>query len=251
MVFIQAALNGDRKHPAVPRAASQIARDTKAALAAGAASVHIHAFDSNGDETLDSDACAEALRATRLECPGVPISLTTSAAIVPDPALRFSIVSSWTELPDMVTANQGEEGIIELCEMLSSHGVELEAGLLTADDARKFVVAPPHLRWRRVLIEPLDLDPNEAVRHAAEMEEIVFGAGIKLEQVHHGYGIASWAVNRRALARGHGIRTGLEDVDVLPDGQVAESNAQLVRTAVSMSKQSYRTSTRSTAISFT
>jgi uncharacterized protein (DUF849 family) len=83
------------------------------------------------------------------------------------------------------------------------------------------------------------------------MEEIVFGAGIKLEQVHHGYGIASWAVNRRALARGHGIRTGLEDVDVLPGGQVAESNAQLVRTAVSMSKQSYRTSTRSTAISFT
>jgi len=112
--------------------------------------------------------------------------------------------------------------------------VEIEAGLLSVDDARKFVATPIHLRWRRVLIEPLDADPDQAVRHAAEMEDIVLAAGFTLEQVHHGYGIASWAVNQRAVTRGHGIRTGLEDVAVLPDGHEAESNAQLVRTAVSM-----------------
>jgi uncharacterized protein (DUF849 family) len=49
-----------------------------------------------------------------------------------------------------------------------------------------------------------------------------------LEQVHHGYGIACWAVNRRGLDRGHGIRTGLEDVTVLPDGREARDNADLV-----------------------
>src|SRR5450756_2321164 len=142
MVFIQAALNGDRKHPAVPRTADQIARDAKAAVAAGAQSVHIHAFNDDGAETLDSDACAKALRATRRECPGIPISLTTSAAIVKDPARRLEIVSSWTELPDLVTANQGEEGILELCKLLLSRGVEIEAGLLSAEDARKFIAAP-------------------------------------------------------------------------------------------------------------
>ena len=41
------------------------------------------------------------------------------------------------------------------------------------------------------------------------------------EQMHHGEGIASWAVSERALHRGHGMRTGLEDVLVLPDGQPA------------------------------
>ncbi len=234
MVFIQAALNGDRKHPAVPRTADQIAQDAKAAVDAGARSVHIHAFDDAGAETLDSDACAKALRATRRKCPGIPISLTTSAAIVSDPVLRLRIISSWAEMPDLVTANHGEEGIIELCELLMSRGVEIEAGLLSVDDARKFVATPIHTRCRRVLIEPLDADPNEAVLRAAEMEDIVIAAGITLEQIHHGYGIASWAVNQRAITRGRGIRTGLEDTAVLPDGREAESNAQLVKAAVLM-----------------
>jgi len=87
-------------------------------------------------------------------------------------------------------------------------------------------------RCRRVLIEPLDEDPEIALRHAAAMEEIVASAGIALEQVHHGYGIACWAVNRRALQRGHGIRTGFEDVTVLPDGEPARDNADLVAAAV-------------------
>ena len=69
------------------------------------------------------------------------------------------------------------------------------------------------------------------MRHAGEMEEIVTSAGIELDQVHHGYGIACWAVNRRGLERGHGIRTGLEDVTLLPDGTPARDNADLVAAA--------------------
>jgi uncharacterized protein (DUF849 family) len=41
-------------------------------------------------------------------------------------------------------------------------------------------------------------------------------------------------VNERALARGHGIRTGLEDTPVLPDGRPAPDNAALVRAAALM-----------------
>ncbi len=69
---------------------------------------------------------------------------------------------------------------------------------------------------------------------AAEKEDIVIDAGITLEQVHHGYGIASWEVNQRAITRGHGIRTGLEDTLVLSNGREAQSNAQLVWAAISM-----------------
>jgi uncharacterized protein (DUF849 family) len=157
--------------------------------------------------------------------------LTTSAAIVRDPRARFSLVEGWEENPDLVSANQGEPGIVELCELLLSRGVDIEAGLLTVDDARAFVHSGLASRCRRVLIEPLDLDRDTAVRHAAAMEEIVMSAGITLEQVHHGYGIACWAVNRRALERGHGIRTGFEDVTLLPDGTPARDNADLVAAA--------------------
>jgi len=111
-------------------------------------------------------------------------------------------------MPDLVSANQGEPGIVELCESLLSWGVGIEAGLLSIGDARAFVLSGLAGRCRRVLIEPLDVDPEVAVHHAAAIEDIVVTAGITLQQVRHGHGIACWAVNRRGLDRGHGIRTG-------------------------------------------
>lgn len=230
-VFLQAALNGDRIHPGAPRSPAAIAESARAAVDAGAQSVHVHAIDGAGRETLAGPACADVLRAIRALSPGTPVSLTTSAAIVSDPAERLGIVEAWKEMPDLVTANQGEQGIVELCELLLSRGVGIEAGLMSSDDARAFVRSGLASRCRRVLVEPLDADSDVAVRHAAEMEDIVASAGIALEQVHHGYGIACWAVNRRALDRGHGIRTGLEDVTLLPDGTEARDNADLVAAA--------------------
>jgi len=229
-IFLQAALNGDRIHPAAPRHPTAIAEAARAAVDAGAQSVHVHAFDDAGRETLDAAACAKVLHAIRALCPGTPISLATSAAIVANPGERFRIVKAWEEMPDLVTANQGEPGIVALCELLLSRGVAIEAGLMSMEDARAFVLSGLAGRCRRVLIEPLDADPDSAVQHAARMEDIVVSAGITLEQVHHGYDLACWAVNRRALDRGHGIRTGLEDVTLLADGKQARDNADLVAT---------------------
>jgi orotate phosphoribosyltransferase len=161
----------------------------------------------------------------------VPVSLTTSADVEPDPRRRVDLVASWTELPDLVTANQGEPGIGELCEHLIGRGVGIEAGLLALPDAHAFARSGFAHRCARVLLEPLDADPEAAAAHAAAMEAVLAGAGIALEQVHHGDGIACWAVNERGLARGHGIRTGLEDTTVLPDGSEAPDNAALVRAA--------------------
>jgi uncharacterized protein (DUF849 family) len=231
-VFLQAALNGDSNHPAAPRDPDRIAAAAHEAVAAGAHSVHVHAFDDLGRESLDGTACARVLRAIRRLCPGTPISLTTSATIVANPQERFRIVEAWEEMPDLVTANQGELGIVELCMLLLSRGVGIEAGLLSVDDAHAFVRSGLAPRCRRVLIEPLDAHPGTAILHAEAMENIVLAAGITLEQVHHGYGVACWGVNRRALNRGHGIRTGLEDVDCLPDGSAARNNAELVEAAV-------------------
>ena len=240
--FLQAALNGDRIHPAAPRTPSAIAEAARAVVDAGAQSVHVHAFDEAGRETLDGEACAKVLRAIRAICPGIAISLTTSATIVEDAKERFRIVKAWKELPDLVTANQGEAGIVELCELLLSQRVGIEAGLLSAEDAHAFVRSGLAGRCRRLLIEPLDADPDIAVQHAARMEDIVVSAGITLEQVHHGYGIACWAVNRRALDRGHGIRTGFEDITLLPDGNQARDNADLVVAAVQLIRTHMRPS---------
>jgi uncharacterized protein (DUF849 family) len=238
--FLQAALNGDRIHPAAPRNPTAIAEAARASVDAGAQSVHVHAFDDAGRETLDGAACARVLRAIRSLCPATPISLTTSATIEEDSGKRFTVVEAWEDMPDLVTANQGEPGIVELCELLLSRGVGIEAGLLSIEDARAFVRSGLADRCRRVLIEPLDADSDAALQRANEMENIVASAGITLEQVHHGYGIACWAVNRRALERGHGIRTGLEDVTLLPDGKQARDNADLVAAAARLIREHRR-----------
>lgn len=235
--LLEVALNGSRapsEHPAIPRTPDTIAGSSREAVAAGAEVVHVHAFDATGRETLAPEPCAAAVKAIRAACPGVPISLTTSAAVEADPARRFDLIASWTELPDLVTANQGEKGILEVCDHLIARGVGIEAGLLSLDDARAFVAAGIARRCVRVLIEPLDADPRAAVAHAAAMQEAIDNAGISLEQVHHGDGIASWAVSIRALEMGHGVRTGLEDTTVLPDGRPAIDNAHLVRTAAGL-----------------
>jgi uncharacterized protein (DUF849 family) len=133
-----------------------------------------------------------------------------------------------------VTANQGESGIRELCGLLLGRGIGIEAGLLSLADARAFVASGIAPRCVRAMVEPLDPEPDDAVAHAEAIEEALAEGGVELEQVHHGEGIASWAVNRRAAALGHGIRTGLEDTPVLPDGRTASGNGDLVAAAASL-----------------
>lgn len=235
--FLQVALNGDSQHPAAPHTPEAIAQAALAVIHAGADSVHVHAFNTEGKETLRSNECGQVIRAIRALCPNTPISLTTSASIVSDPVERLRLIEEWDELPDLITANQGEPGIVELCEHLLARGVAIEAGLLTASDAHAFAASGLAAHCKRVLIEPLDLDPRTAVEHAATMERIITDAGIQLPQVHHGYGIACWQVNQRALSRGHGIRTGLEDIGLLPDGTEAANNLELTLAALAMMKE--------------
>ena len=241
--LLEVALNGARtpaEHPGVPRTPDQLAEHSRAAVKAGAGVVHLHVYDAEGRETMAADPCAAALRAVGAACPGIPISLTTSAAIEPDPQARFDLIAGWTVLPELVTVNQGEEGIRELCDHLIARGVGIEAGLLSLADAQRFARSGLAARCVRVLIEPLEADPEEAADHAAAMEEVVVRAGISLEQVHHGDGIASWAVSARGLERGHGIRTGLEDTTVLANGRRAVDNAELVRAAGALISRHYR-----------
>jgi uncharacterized protein (DUF849 family) len=235
--LLEVALNGSRshaEHPNIPRTPAELAEAARASVAEGARILHLHPYDSAGRESLAAESCAAALRAVRAQCPGVPVSLSTSSAIEPDPARRRELVASWTVLPELVSANQDEAGIRELCDELIERGVGIEAGLLSVAGADAFAASGLGHRCVRALIEPLAPDPAAAVADAATMETILAAARISLEQVHHGDGIASWAVNEQALARGHGIRTGLEDTTVLPDGRQAPDNAALVRVAARM-----------------
>ena len=58
--LLQAALNGDREHPAAPRTPEGLAAEARAAVEAGARSVHLHPYDDQGRQTLEAGPCAAA-----------------------------------------------------------------------------------------------------------------------------------------------------------------------------------------------
>ncbi|MGI8521016.1 MAG: 3-keto-5-aminohexanoate cleavage protein [Actinomycetota bacterium] len=111
LMLLQACLNGSRtseEHPAIPRTPAELAAGGRAAVAAGAHVLHLHPYNDSRTETFAAGPCAATLRAVRMACPGVPISLSTSEAIEPHPQ-RLETIARWTELPELVTANQGED----------------------------------------------------------------------------------------------------------------------------------------------
>src|ERR1700722_9459853 len=168
---------------------------------------------------------------------GVTAGIWTVAGDVPR---RLDLVARWTgpDRPDYASINMNEPGTGDLADLLTSLGIQIEAGVWTASDARLLGAAAFRDRILRVLMEPVDRGPAAAVATAAEAASELARLGVTAPQVHHGYELATWDVMRAAVAMGQHIRVGLEDTTVLPDGSAAEGNADLVAAAVRLVRES-------------
>jgi uncharacterized protein (DUF849 family) len=134
-MLIQSCLNGARPlkaHPALPRSPEEFAREARRAVVAGAGALHLHPRDLNGNETFEANAVAQILSAVRAACPGIPVGGTTGAWIVADVAERLRQIQGWTVVPDYVSVNFNEDGVIALSEALITKGIGIEAGTLDA-----------------------------------------------------------------------------------------------------------------------
>lgn len=245
-MLIKACLNGGTsrsQHPSVPQTPEELAADAREAVRQGAGAIHVHPRDASGQETLEADAVLAAVRAIRAAVPGIPVGVTTGIwAVGNDPERRLALVSAWPgeDRPDFASVNVCEPGPDALAATLLSVGIEVEAGVWTADDADALSRTAFADRIVRVLIEPRDEDPAAAVASAARIEETLARHGIEVPRVHHGYGMATWDVLRAALRMGQDIRVGLEDTTVLPDGRSPAGNGDLVAAAASLAKQEGR-----------
>ncbi|HWM88862.1 MAG TPA: 3-keto-5-aminohexanoate cleavage protein [Kofleriaceae bacterium] len=240
-ILIEACINGGRRrdeHAAVPLTAAELAREASAAVAVGAAALHFHPRDGAGVETLEPDACAEAIEAVRAACPGVPLGLSTGIWIAGG-AERERLVSAWHVLPDFVSVNFIEEGAAELCRLLLARGVQIEAGLTSLADVEVMRLSGMAREMCRFLVEVEPEDPEEAAAVAASVGDALEGMG-SARQLHHGCGQATWRVIEAAIARGRDVRAGLEDSLFLPDGTAARDNAALVSAAVELARRAGR-----------
>lgn len=224
---VLACLNGERtrvEHPAVPQTPAELAKDTIAARRAGAFAVHVHPRDAGGAQTMDARACDAAVAAIRAAAPGLPVGLSTSATIDPDPFARAAAVRAWQQRPDFVSVNLSELGWPGIVRAASHAGIAVEAGLAAPAEAEELAGSSFAHQVVRVLVE---VDGNgEDARAIAQL--VPHG----VEQLWHGYGERTWEVLAAAAAAGIDVRVGLEDTTVLPDGRTAANNAELIDAAV-------------------
>jgi len=226
---VKACLNGGRtrtEHPAVPQTPAELAADAIAVRRAGAFAVHLHPRDAVGAETLDPRACDSAVAAIRAAVPGMPVGLSTSEKIDPDPFARAAAIRAWRRLPDFVSVNVSELGWAGIVRAAMHAGIGVEVGLATPGDAEEFARSPFVHRTLRALVEV-----DGGVEEARATAQLIPDG---LPQLWHGYDERTWEVVSAGAAEGIDIRIGLEDTLVLPDRRVATGNAQLVAAAVEL-----------------
>ena len=232
--MVQVCLNGSRgagDGTAVPLTPSAVAESAAAAVAAGATDVHVHPKSPCGRDSLSPGVLTPVLTALR-ERVRVPVGVTTGAWAEPDPAARVARLRAWTVLPDHASVNWHEPGAEEVAAALLERGVGVEAGIWSGTDgAARFAASPLGPRVLRVLAEVTDPDPDGAVTTArALLAEL--GPAHGRPVLLHGEDGGAWPVLRLAGRLGLATRIGLEDTLVLPDGERACSNAELVTEAL-------------------
>jgi uncharacterized protein (DUF849 family) len=226
---VKACLNGGRtraQHSAVPLAAAELAADAAAVRGAGAFAVHVHPRDGDGRETMEAVFCDAAVAAIRTAAPGMPVGLSSSEGIDPDPFARAAAITAWRQRPDFVSVNVSELGWAGIARAALHSRIAVEAGLATPDDATEFARSPFVHQVLRALVE-VEGGAEEARAVAALIPDDV-------SQLWHGYGELTWEVISAAGAEGIDVRVGLEDVLALPDGRIAAGNAELVAATIEL-----------------
>jgi uncharacterized protein (DUF849 family) len=175
---------------------------------------------------MDARACDAAVTAIRAAVPGMPVGLSTSEAIDPDPFARAAAIRAWRQAPDFVSVNVSELGWAGIVRAALHAGIAVEAGLEKPSDAEEFARSAFVHRALRALVE-VDGGAKEA-RAVAQL--IPDGVA----QLWHGYGEQTWEVLSAGAGAGADVRVGLEDTLVLPDGRIAAGNAELVAAAVQL-----------------
>jgi 3-keto-5-aminohexanoate cleavage enzyme len=231
-------------NPNHPRTLGDIVRHGIDAVHAGAAALHIHARDAEGDVTQDAAVYEEIGAAIRAEVPDVILNYTTGGSVGMSGDERLGSVAARPELAslDCGSMNFGQAVFINSPEFIDRCATEMraagvkpeiecfEAGMVAAgarlvaeekvDSPALFQVvlgvrggAPARVD---TLVSMVSLLPPGAIWAAAAI------------------GASHFPLMAAALGMGGHIRSGMEDVAYVARGEFATDNAQLVTRAVEL-----------------
>jgi 3-keto-5-aminohexanoate cleavage enzyme len=241
---------------AIPYTPEEIAADAAAAREAGAAVAHIHARTENGSPTFDDDIYQEIYDEVR-DRTDILINFSTGALhepveertsyvekVQPDIAalnmgsMNYAKYSEKRDdfVFDMVFENPFDE-IREFLRTMQEHGVKPEMECFDTG----------HIGNIRPILKKGELEPP---LHFSLVMGVLGGIPATVENLAHqvrqlpddanwqviGISEDQWPLVAAALAMGGNVRVGLEDNFYVSEGEMAESNADLVEKAARMTR---------------
>jgi 3-keto-5-aminohexanoate cleavage enzyme len=260
-VVISAALTGAlttrEQCPAIPYTPEEIAAEAAAARDAGAAVAHVHARTENGRPTFDTETYQEIHDAVR-ERTDIVLNVSTGAIDTP---LEDRIEYVREVQPDVAALNMGSMNyakyserredfvfdvvfenpfheIRDLLEAMNDAGVTPELECFDTGhvgNARPLqrdgvLGAAPHFSLIMGVLGGIPATVENLVHQVRQLPDDATWQviGISRDQ---------WPLVSAALSMGGNVRVGLEDNFYTPDGEMAESNADLVAAAAEMAER--------------
>lgn len=258
---ITAALAGARtskeQNPAVPYGAPEIIEEAVKCYNSGAAAVHIHVRDREGQPTEDPRLVGEVVEGIRARCP-ILINLSSAIAAGKPPEARISVVKNFA--PDLASLNTStmnfaradwasgkivyETVFTNTFQMIQDFNAEMKKAR-TKPEIEVYDIGHVHnvllLRRQGIFEEPLLFQFVFGVAGGIRLDPLSFAhflCEIPPDAVWSACGIGpnSFRACMMAAASGGNLRVGLEDNLYLTGKTLARGNWELVERAVQIAR---------------
>ncbi len=235
------------QNPNLPLSPEELAEASYQAYLAGAAIIHLHVRDKNGNATQDIETFRTTIELIRQKC-DVIIEVTTGGAVGMTDEERLNVVSLNPEMAslDCGTMNFGDDYILNTLPTMRKFAKEMkERGIRPTLECfdLSHVYAAQTLIKEDLVEEPYHfsfvLNVPGGVRYDVEtLDMMVRRIPGNCDWTAIGIGgRASLQAHYGALSLGGHIRVGFEDNVYYSKGVLAENNAQLVQRAVRVIKE--------------
>lgn len=249
-LIINAAITGmvpkKKDTPHVPVAPEEIIEDAVACCKAGAATVHLHARDEDGEPTYKKEIYAQIIRGIRKHCPDLIICVSTSGRVHNTFEKRSEVLELDGDVkPDMGSLTLGslnfpKQASINAPEMIENLALKMkEKGIVPELEAFEFgMVNTAKVLMKRGILQPpfyFNLLLGSIYSAQATLFDLAYMVQSLPQGVHWGAaGIGKFQLNMNlaAILMGGNVRVGLEDNIYYDNDKKLATNAMLIERLV-------------------
>lgn len=243
--------HGKEANPNLPTQPDEVAKDIRACEEAGASMVHLHARDDNGENTKSVSRYQELRDRIDEYCDDIIVNFTTGGGGIYSREERIAPVLETEPRPDLATVDLGpinfgqtrtavntREQNEEYAERMEKAGVKPELELFNPGH----IPEAKHLIEEGLLSEPywatvifgmqngMPPSPQNLITFVQSLPDPVEWQCLAV-------GKHQLPLTTMAMTMGGHVRVGMEDNIYYRRGELAESNAQLVRRAARIAEE--------------